>query len=687
MSVTLEPPTSTRRSTSTRSIAARATTSTPTSRRCCTTAPPPRTSPPRPSSAPSARRAPSTRASGGPRAWLFGIARNAALDELRRRKRAATLDAEPADAAPAPDDAAERALERAAVRAALAGLAPREREVIALKFHAGLDNAELAAVLGVSSSNAGTQLHRAMTKLREAVDDAPDTLPPELPELGRAAAEDPPRPDRSGPGELDARAAAGFPGRRADPVCGAQPARLLSCVPAARLRRDRRCSCVGIVDGELDDRRGSGSAGDSGVGGGGADAAAEPAAAASGAVAPRPRRRPAPSRLGDRQPRRVPSRPPAAAPRLRRPRRARTVERSAALTLAAPRARSTRSPTASCASTDSGGGFVASSTCRPAAAAAAPSSCASRPTGSSARSPSCPSSATSASARRRRSDITAQSVSARERLQEARARARGPAARARPGRHAQRDRERPGAAARREPRDRHGARGVRRVDNRAALRERGASSWSPTRGAGADDDDGAWTPGDALGDAVRVLEVAAGVALIAPRCCSRWRCSAASRWLAGRAARPPPARAGARHGLIVADRMPRWPRARRTRRRCWAGSRSSRSSARATSRGSPRSPSRGVPRRRGRLPRGRRLRHLLRRPLRPRPGDPRARRRPPDHARDVRAGRHLRRAGDVRRRAPLGHGGGDRRPRGARDPRRRHARAAARATPTSRSSS
>ncbi len=108
---------------------------------------------------------------GTPRAWLFGIARNAALDELRRRSRSASLRAELEDAdAAAPPDEAERAARRAAVRSALAGLSAREREVVALKFHAGLDNAELAAVLGVSVSNAGTQLHRVITKLRKAVD-------------------------------------------------------------------------------------------------------------------------------------------------------------------------------------------------------------------------------------------------------------------------------------------------------------------------------------------------------------------------------------------------------------------------------------------------------------------------------------------------------------------------------------
>ena len=107
---------------------------------------------------------------GTPRAWLFGIVRNAALDELRKRKRAATAEMPEPNPEPAPDEAAELAAERDAVRAALQRLAPRDREVIALKYHAELSNAELATVLGVSPTNAGTLLHRAMTKLREAID-------------------------------------------------------------------------------------------------------------------------------------------------------------------------------------------------------------------------------------------------------------------------------------------------------------------------------------------------------------------------------------------------------------------------------------------------------------------------------------------------------------------------------------
>ena len=111
---------------------------------------------------------------GSRRAWLFGIARNAALDELRRRSRHTTLTAEPEDvaAAGAHEEAAEAALRRTTVSAALARLSARERELIALKYFAGLANAEIAAVIGVTESNAGTKLHRAMAKLREECDEA-----------------------------------------------------------------------------------------------------------------------------------------------------------------------------------------------------------------------------------------------------------------------------------------------------------------------------------------------------------------------------------------------------------------------------------------------------------------------------------------------------------------------------------
>ena len=105
---------------------------------------------------------------GEERAWLFGIARNAALDELRRRRRVATLVTDPEDAATADADDAEVALRRTAVQNALAKLPAREREIVALKFHAGMSNAELARVLGVSESNAGTLLYRTMEKLRKA---------------------------------------------------------------------------------------------------------------------------------------------------------------------------------------------------------------------------------------------------------------------------------------------------------------------------------------------------------------------------------------------------------------------------------------------------------------------------------------------------------------------------------------
>src|SRR4051794_25519366 len=106
---------------------------------------------------------------GSPEAWVFGIARNAALDELRKRKRRARLESEPDDVwSPGPDEQAEVVMRREEVRAALASLDPRDRDLVLLKFAGGLSNGEIARVLGISETNVGSRLYRAVEKLRKA---------------------------------------------------------------------------------------------------------------------------------------------------------------------------------------------------------------------------------------------------------------------------------------------------------------------------------------------------------------------------------------------------------------------------------------------------------------------------------------------------------------------------------------
>jgi len=113
------------------------------------------------------------RSRGTPRAFLFSIARNAALDELRRRRRRSSYGLrEDLAEDRAPGDALEHVERRTRVLDALASLPLRERELVLLKFHGQLSNGELARALGISESNAGTRLHRALTRLREHCADA-----------------------------------------------------------------------------------------------------------------------------------------------------------------------------------------------------------------------------------------------------------------------------------------------------------------------------------------------------------------------------------------------------------------------------------------------------------------------------------------------------------------------------------
>jgi len=109
---------------------------------------------------------------GSHRGWLFGIARNAALDELRRGKRHATLLTEPEADIPSADEEAEGAMRRDALRRAMATLSSRERELVALKFFAGLKTAEIAEAIGTGERAAAMRVHRTIEKLRRACDEA-----------------------------------------------------------------------------------------------------------------------------------------------------------------------------------------------------------------------------------------------------------------------------------------------------------------------------------------------------------------------------------------------------------------------------------------------------------------------------------------------------------------------------------
>lgn len=99
--------------------------------------------------------------------WLFTIARNVAIDHLRTRRAHVSFDAlEKIPAPDSPHEAYMRQAELAQLGALLKQLNEHERELIALKYGAELNNREIARQLGMSESNVGTTLHRIVEKLK-----------------------------------------------------------------------------------------------------------------------------------------------------------------------------------------------------------------------------------------------------------------------------------------------------------------------------------------------------------------------------------------------------------------------------------------------------------------------------------------------------------------------------------------
>lgn len=119
--------------------------------------------------------------------WLFAIARNTAIDLLRKKKAVPFSDLEDDDGeAPAlegmiddaerPDEAAERALDAEAVEALLATLPATAREVILLHDREGMTFDEIGRVVGSPLHTVKSRYRRALIALKKAAD-APKAPP------------------------------------------------------------------------------------------------------------------------------------------------------------------------------------------------------------------------------------------------------------------------------------------------------------------------------------------------------------------------------------------------------------------------------------------------------------------------------------------------------------------------------
>jgi RNA polymerase sigma-70 factor, ECF subfamily len=102
--------------------------------------------------------------------WLYGAARRFAANEVRRRSRAIRLGERAAVAGVlAEPDLADVVSDQLRVRAALAGLSERDREVLMLAEWEQLSGTEIATVLGCSAAAAKVRLHRARRRFAELI--------------------------------------------------------------------------------------------------------------------------------------------------------------------------------------------------------------------------------------------------------------------------------------------------------------------------------------------------------------------------------------------------------------------------------------------------------------------------------------------------------------------------------------
>jgi RNA polymerase sigma-70 factor, ECF subfamily len=111
----------------------------------------------------------SLRDPGQIRSWLVAVAANEARQAVRRQRRIRFVDVADANDVIGEGDPADR-ISVVDLRRVLRGLSPDERTLLALRYVAGLDSAEIAAQLGGSASGVRSRLARLLDRLRIDLD-------------------------------------------------------------------------------------------------------------------------------------------------------------------------------------------------------------------------------------------------------------------------------------------------------------------------------------------------------------------------------------------------------------------------------------------------------------------------------------------------------------------------------------
>jgi RNA polymerase sigma-70 factor (ECF subfamily) len=101
------------------------------------------------------------------RPWLVAIAVNEARQVRRRRRRQPVVDISKAVALVAADGDPTESVEMLDLRRVLDGLKPEDIGLLAMRFTAGLDSAEIADQLGMSASGVRSRLARLLDRLRD----------------------------------------------------------------------------------------------------------------------------------------------------------------------------------------------------------------------------------------------------------------------------------------------------------------------------------------------------------------------------------------------------------------------------------------------------------------------------------------------------------------------------------------